>query len=58
VLESWTPAIIATVVLVVFLYGFSKTAMPVAGVLAGPLLACSAGCAHRVRIHHAAARGG
>ncbi len=42
-LESWTPAIIATVVLVVFLYGFSKTAMPVAGVLAGPLLAAALG---------------
>lgn len=42
-LESWTPAVIAIVCICVFLYGFSKTAMPVAGVLAGPLLAATIG---------------
>ena len=41
--ETWTPVLIAVVATVVFLYGFSKTAMPVAGVLAGPLLAATLG---------------
>ena len=41
--ETWTPALLAVVCLCVFLYGFSKTAMPVAGVLAGPLLAAALG---------------
>ena len=39
--ETWTPALIVLVGLSVMLYGFSKTAMPVAGVLAGPVLAAS-----------------
>lgn len=39
--EIWTLVLIATVALAVLLYGFSKTAMPVAGVLAGPLLAAA-----------------
>ncbi len=41
--ETWTPLLIAIVTIGVFLYGFSKTAMPVAGVLAGPLLAAALG---------------
>jgi len=41
--ETWTPLLIAIVGVCVFLYGFSKTAMPVAGVLAGPLLAATLG---------------
>jgi uncharacterized protein len=41
--EVWTPFLIAVVGVCVFLYGFSKTAMPVAGVLAGPLLAAALG---------------
>ncbi len=39
--ETWTPALIAVVGAAVLLYGFSKTAMPVAGVLAGPVLAAA-----------------
>lgn len=41
--EAWTPLLIGIVVVGVFLYGFSKTAMPVAGVFAGPLLAAALG---------------
>lgn len=41
--ETWTPLILGIVVICVFLYGFSKTAMPVAGVFAGPLLAAAIG---------------
>jgi uncharacterized protein len=41
--QTWTPLLIAVVASCVFLYGFSKTAMPVAGVLAGPLLAAALG---------------
>ena len=41
--ETWTPALIGVVGVCVILYGFSKTAMPVAGVLAGPLLAAALG---------------
>lgn len=41
--ETWTPLLIGVVGVGVLLYGFSKTAMPVAGVLAGPLLAAALG---------------
>jgi uncharacterized membrane protein YfcA len=41
--ETWTPLLIGILVVCVLLYGFSKTAMPVAGVLAGPLLAATLG---------------
>ena len=41
--ETWTPALILIVGAAVLLYGFSKTAMPVAGVLAGPMLAVALG---------------
>lgn len=41
--DTWTPALVAVVAVCVLLYGFSKTAMPVAGVLAGPLLAAALG---------------
>lgn len=41
--EVWTPVLIGLVGLSVLLYGFSKTAMPVAGVLAGPILAATLG---------------
>ena len=41
--ETWTPLVLVIVITAVFLYGFSKTAMPVAGVLAGPLLAATLG---------------
>lgn len=41
--DAWTPTLLAVVGVCVFLYGFSKTAMPVAGVLAGPLLAAALG---------------
>lgn len=40
---TWTPLLIGVVCVCVFLYGFSKTAMPVAGVLAGPVLAAALG---------------
>ena len=36
--ETWTPLLIGLVSASVLLYGLSKTAMPVAGVLAGPIL--------------------
>ena len=36
--EVWTPLLVAVLFVVVFLYGVSKTAMPVAGVLASPLI--------------------
>ncbi|NQW71816.1 MAG: sulfite exporter TauE/SafE family protein, partial [Actinobacteria bacterium] len=39
--EVWTPTLIVSVAIAVFLMGFSKTAMPVAGVLAGPVLAAA-----------------
>lgn len=41
--EVWTPILVALVAIAVFLYGFSKTAMPVAGVVAGPMLAAALG---------------
>lgn len=41
--DTWTPLLLGVVGVCVFLYGFSKTAMPVAGVLAGPLLAAVLG---------------
>jgi len=41
--DAWTPTLLAVVGVCVFLYGFSKTAMPVAGVFAGPLLAAAIG---------------
>ncbi len=41
--ETWTPVIWVAVVTSILIYGFSKTAMPVAGVLAGPLLAAALG---------------
>lgn len=41
--DTWTPLLLGAVGVCVFLYGFSKTAMPVAGVLAGPLLAATLG---------------
>ena len=41
--EAWTPLLIGLVGASVLLYGFSKTAMPVAGVLAGPVLAAALG---------------
>ena len=37
--DTWSFGLIATIGVAVLLYGFSKTAMPAAGVLAGPLLA-------------------
>jgi hypothetical protein len=39
--EVWTPALIVSVAIAVFLMGFSKTAMPVSGILAGPVLAAA-----------------
>jgi uncharacterized protein len=41
--ETWTPLLIGVIGVGVLLYGFSKTAMPVAGVLAGPLMAAALG---------------
>lgn len=41
--EVLTLELIVVVVIAVFIYGFSKTAMPVAGVVAGPLIAASLG---------------
>ena len=41
--DTWTPLVVGAVVVGVFVYGFSKTAMPVAGVLAGPLVAAALG---------------
>jgi uncharacterized membrane protein YfcA len=43
VVDSWTPVLVLVVGAAVLLYGFSKTAMPVAGVLAGPMLAAALG---------------
>ena len=40
-LETWTPLVVTIVAICVFLYGASKTAMPVLGVLAGPILAAT-----------------
>lgn len=39
--EAWSPALVATVAIAVFIMGFSKTAMPVTGILAGPVLAAA-----------------
>lgn len=41
--DTWTPLLIAVVGVSVFLYGLSKTSMPVAGVVAGPVLAAALG---------------
>ncbi len=41
--DTWSPLLVAAVGASVFLYGLSKTSMPVAGVLAGPMLAASLG---------------
>lgn len=41
--EAWEPLLIGVVGAAVFLYGFSKTAMPVFGVVAGPILAAALG---------------
>jgi len=40
---EWSPLLIAVIGLSVLLFGFSKTAMPVAGAFAGPLLAAALG---------------
>lgn len=39
--DTWSLGIIITVAIAVFLYGFSKTAMPAAGVLGGAVLAAA-----------------
>ena len=39
--EAWSPLLVASVAVAVFLIGFSKTAMPVSGMLAGPVLAAA-----------------
>ena len=39
--EAWSPAVVLSVAIAVFLMGFSKTAMPVSGMLAGPVLAAA-----------------
>lgn len=39
--DTWSLGIIVTVAIAVFLYGFSKTAMPAAGVLGGAVLAAA-----------------
>lgn len=41
--EVLTIELISVVAIAVFIYGFSKTAMPVAGVVAGPLIAAALG---------------
>lgn len=41
--ETWGPVLVGAVALAVFLYGFGKTAMPVAGVVSGPILAVALG---------------
>lgn len=41
--EDWTPLIIGSVAFGVVIYGFSKTAMPVAGMVASALLAAALG---------------
>ena len=43
--ETWTPTLLVVVGVAVFLYGFSKTAVPGTGVLAGPLLVAALGAA-------------
>ena len=40
---TWGPVLLGIVALAILLYGFSKTAMPVAGVVAGPMLAAALG---------------
>ena len=39
--EVWTPVLLGTVCFCVFLYGISKTVMPVLGVLASPIIAAA-----------------
>ena len=39
--EAWSPVLVVSVAVAVFLTGFSKTAMPVSGMLAGPVLAAA-----------------
>jgi uncharacterized membrane protein YfcA len=39
--EAWSPVLVVSVAVAVFLMGFSKTAMPVSGILAGPVLAAA-----------------
>jgi uncharacterized membrane protein YfcA len=41
--DPWTPGLVVVVATCVLMYGFSKTAMPVAGVLASPVLAATLG---------------
>ncbi len=41
--ETWAPLLVVVVGFAILLYGFSKTAMPVAGVVAGPMLAAALG---------------
>lgn len=41
--DTWAPLLVVVVSFAVLLYGFSKTAMPVAGVVAGPMLAAALG---------------
>ena len=41
--DTWAPLLVAVVGIAILLYGFSKTAMPVAGVVAGPMLAAALG---------------
>lgn len=41
--DTWTPLLLGVVGVCVFLYGLSKTAMPTAGVVAGPVLAAALG---------------
>ena len=38
-LAQWSVLSVTVIAIAIFLYGVSKTAMPVVGVLAGPLLA-------------------
>jgi uncharacterized protein len=41
--DTWAPLLVVVVGFAILLYGFSKTAMPVAGVVAGPMLAAALG---------------
>jgi uncharacterized protein len=41
--DTWEPLLVVVVSFAILLYGFSKTAMPVAGVVAGPMLAAALG---------------
>ena len=41
--ETWTPLLVVVVAVAVLFYGFAKTAMPVAGVVAAPILAAALG---------------